>query len=339
MLSYLLNPIESNFRESAPTHLCKQGWAKLLRPTGTHGKGKVIYVSLEDHEHFGSFSWSINCKTGYANGMYGGKIWSGDKPKYLHRLVLINSGVLKDSDAKLTDHIDGNRLNNARWNLRAASFLENAHNIQKSGSLPYLGIAVVENGYAAQIRVDGKHLVVRPLKTVEAAAKTYDALARFYRGEYAKTNFPGDEAYDINEARKRFGRKNPNGFFGVTKLAETRYAARVRIDKKGVHLGTYRNAKDAGLAVDKKLIERDCMPLNFSEAECREAPTPKRIFQNPAASGYKGVLKQGNRYRAFIYQKSKDVGLGSFLTAEDAARAVDDARAKHGLPRVNFPSS
>lgn len=56
-------------------------------------------------------------------------------------------------------------------------------------------------------------------------------------------------------------------------------------------------------------------------------------------TGFKGVCKTGNRYRAQICVDSRQHYLGSFATAESAARAYDTAAVAHfgRFARPNFP--
>ena len=55
--------------------------------------------------------------------------------------------------------------------------------------------------------------------------------------------------------------------------------------------------------------------------------------------GFKGVTKRGKKWRAQMRLSGKRVWLGSFSTAEAAAKACDDAaRNHHGIfARLNFP--
>jgi hypothetical protein len=48
-----------------------------------------------------------------------------------------------------------------------------------------------------------------------------------------------------------------------------------------------------------------------------------------SASKYKGVTKRGNRWRAYITVAGRFLSLGSFATAEEAARAYDAAAVQH----------
>ena len=45
------------------------------------------------------------------------------------------------------------------------------------------------------------------------------------------------------------------------------------------------------------------------------------LQQSDNTAGYRGVRKHGGRYRAQVYRAGKQVHLGSFATAEEAALA------------------
>lgn len=86
-------------------------------------------------------------------------------------------------------------------------------------------------------------------------------------------------------------------------------------------------------------------PLLMSDAE-RTAfmtvpPTPILFHpeQPTGKSGYRGVRRHGRRYVARITWERKTHNLGTFPTAEEAARAYDaKARELHGTyALLNFP--
>ena len=101
----------------------------------------------------------------------------------MHRLLL---GLTK-GDGLQGDHIDGNGLDNQRFNLRVATVAQNHQNqALRIPSHGYLGITPVGNRWQAQIGV--RYLGLFP--TPEAAALAYDRAAIAAFGEFARPNFP-----------------------------------------------------------------------------------------------------------------------------------------------------
>lgn len=92
----------------------------------------------------------------------------------------------------VVDHINGNKLDNRRENLRVVTQTENNFNMRKS-SRNKSGFKGVywENQHkrwVAQMIDFGKRKVVGFFKTAEAAAEAYDAAARAARGDVIITN-------------------------------------------------------------------------------------------------------------------------------------------------------
>lgn len=128
------------------------------------------FVSKEDYEFLNKFKWSKS-NSGYAQGRVEGKSY------LLHRYVMIvslNNDI--DSHTKI-DHIDNNRLNNTRENLRIISNSDNSRNVkkQKNTSSIYMGVCFDKktNSWGAHIVKDKKQISVR-YKKEEHAAHQYN---------------------------------------------------------------------------------------------------------------------------------------------------------------------
>lgn len=92
----------------------------------------------------------------------------------------------------VVDHINGDRLDNRRCNLRIATTRENNRN-RKSERCGYLGVRERPGrGWFACI-YPGRGIRYSPLYATEAeAACGRDALTRHYYGEFGRLNFPGE---------------------------------------------------------------------------------------------------------------------------------------------------
>lgn len=107
------------------------------------------------------------------------------KKIYLHREVMQTP---KGFD---TDHINGNKLDNRRENLRISSRSENNMNQKKTrGVSKYKGVCwhKQRSKWKAEIKLNGikKHLGL--FTSEEAAAEAYDQAAKELFGNFAKTN-------------------------------------------------------------------------------------------------------------------------------------------------------
>lgn len=79
--------------------------------------GKCAFVDPEDFDYVNQWKWSCN-SSGYAWRREG----STAKPIYLHKVIN------KTPDDLFTDHINRNRLDNRRSNLRSVTWSENRIN-------------------------------------------------------------------------------------------------------------------------------------------------------------------------------------------------------------------
>lgn len=68
----------------------------------------------------------------------------------------------------------------------------------------------------------------------------------------------------------------------------------------------------------------DLNNIAFSHKSCNSAVSrTSHVISNK--TGFKGVVKRKDRFKSNIYVNGKTISLGSFDTAEDAAKAFDEA--------------
>lgn len=100
----------------------------------------------------------------------------------MHQVVMGKAPI-----GMVIDHINGNRLDNRRCNLRFCTQSENAANSWKIGDLPR-GVRRSHNRYCAFIRNNKKLEYLGSYSTPEEAARAHDRRAIEIHGECAMTN-------------------------------------------------------------------------------------------------------------------------------------------------------
>ena len=142
------------------------------------GDGEYTVVSPEDYDSLIAHDWYI-----HSNGYVRATI--NHEHVYLHRLIL------EIPIGHVTDHINGNKLDNRRVNLRSATHRQNAQNHKpKGGSSKYIGVRKTKEGkWNARIRNNGKEVYLGNFASETEAAWEHDRAAVEYHGEFARLNF------------------------------------------------------------------------------------------------------------------------------------------------------
>lgn len=132
--------------------------------------------------------------------------------------------------------------------------------------------------------------------------------------------------------------------FGKWRIIQGRYVGRsVKIPGTRKSNTVYLHHFLSGCPEDTDHIDRDTLNNRRKNLRCatRAQNTANSVRRRSNTSGFKGVgwHKRGGRWRAQIRIKGRQIHLGHFSTAEEAARAYDDAaRAEWGeFAYLNFP--
>ena len=136
--------------------------------------GKIAIIDDCDSDLM-SLNWRTNItkRTGNAYGVR--EIWnkSDRYTEHLHRVILERKLGRKLQKNEVTDHIDGNGLNNIRDNLRVCTQSQNMTNTQKrvDNTSGYTGVYYnkAKKGYDAYINKNGKRYRLGRFKTIEEA--------------------------------------------------------------------------------------------------------------------------------------------------------------------------
>lgn len=102
---------------------------------------------------------------------------------YLHKLVL------PTQEGYHTDHINGNKLDNRRANLRPATHNQNMCNLPPRNGRKYKGLTLSRGGkFVARVNLHGKKYYIGTFDTEQEAALAYNNKAKELQGEFAWLN-------------------------------------------------------------------------------------------------------------------------------------------------------
>lgn len=139
--------------------------------------GYEILVDDIDYEKCSKHSWCLT-RGGYLHSRIRCKY------TYLHRFIM------EPQQGLVVDHINGDKLDNRRSNLRVCTTRDNVRNQRKGkGKNRYKGVAASGNKWMARIKIDYKYIYLGLFTSPEEARDVYNAATLKYFGEYAKV-FP-----------------------------------------------------------------------------------------------------------------------------------------------------
>ncbi len=141
-------------------------------------RGSVALVDDEDFPYLSKWSWTFDeyaRRSGYANGQ--------KKTIRMHRVIM------NAKEGEVIDHIDGNKLNNQKKNLRFSTINGNCQNRKRiAGKMLPKGVTENKRGvsYMARIRVDRKLIYLGTFRDMDDAHNKYCEAAKIYFGENAR---------------------------------------------------------------------------------------------------------------------------------------------------------
>ena len=322
-------------------------------------QGQVAIIDAEDLEKISTHRWCAawcpnrKCYVAATNVYESGKRVG---LMYMHRLIM---------DAKkgeVVDHIDGNPLNNRKGNLRICTLKNNNTNHPKriDNTSGRKGVYKTNGKWEASIRINGKltHLgyfdsfdeavAVRTFyekqiygefvsdreKVVHSRPQKRNRLPEpFYSEEYGnvyrvpltKGKYAIIDTIDREKVSKYVWHvieKNNGMFYAQTD---------VTINNKNVSISLHRYITDAADAYVVDHINGD--GLDDRQSNLRVCTNKQNIrnskIRSDNSSGYKGVVKIRNKWRASITVDGKTIYLGLYDSPEEAHSSYCEAAERY----------
>jgi len=139
-------------------------------------KGKFAIVDDDMFEYLNQWKWHY-VNSGYAYHSFKELNW---KHIAMHRLIN------NTPEGFETDHINKNKLDNRKINLRTVTTSENQHNrsISKTSTSGVKGVSWHKRDryWQSLIRINGKRIYLGSFKNIEEANKIYQETERRYYG-------------------------------------------------------------------------------------------------------------------------------------------------------------
>ncbi len=145
--------------------------------------GESVLVDDRDYKFLSQWKWYMG-SGGYAQRTY--------TRNNRNHLVIMHRLILGNPDGSI-DHIDGDKNNNQRRNLRLATQSINSQNVKaRHNCTGFRGVRnVLETGkFVGQIGHNGRRYHLGTFISADEAARAYDQKARELYGKHAFVNFP-----------------------------------------------------------------------------------------------------------------------------------------------------
>ena len=182
--------------------------------------------------------------------------------------------LLGAQSGQTIDHIDGNRLNNTRANLRRVTPKQNQQNrkVTTQSASGYKGVTAAQGRWLARIYVDGRQIHLGYHDSAIDAATIYDHAARRFFGPYARVNLPQlhDMGFHLNrldqilagtqpKRKRQPGPQLPKARSAYTGVywERGRWRASIKHHGRKQHLGYYLDEVLAARAYDQAAVARN----------------------------------------------------------------------------------
>jgi hypothetical protein len=216
--------------------------------------GQDVLLDDEDYERLERFRYYKH-KKGYA--------YRFDESSGHRKAYYMHHDVVGNIKGMVVDHINGNKLDNRKENLRITTNAQNIHNTgnykKQNKTSPYKGVIWNKGAKAwqATMRINGEQRRLGWFETEEAAANAYNHHVKQLRDDLA---FINDVPYDPEWEKKRIpDRRNGTGkskYIGVSYRPKYNdWMVTISKNHKSMYLGTFKDEIEAAKVYNAKAIE------------------------------------------------------------------------------------
>jgi len=223
--------------------------------------GNIALIDDDDFEMVSKWKWQEN-QRGYAKGKV--RINDDWKTVSMHRFIM------KPPSDKVVDHINHNKLDNRKSNLRICTPQQNSANVPKlSKTKNYKGVRYKNGGYEASLVVKGEYKYIGSYSSEIAAANAYNYYAKQYNGEFAYLNNLHVNMGKDEFEQYRLEKKITSKFKGVGfNKQKQKWLVRLQYNRKSKFIGWFDSEIEGALAYDQYIIENNLnKQLNFAKGE------------------------------------------------------------------------
>ncbi|ARF11595.1 HNH endonuclease [Klosneuvirus KNV1] len=222
--------------------------------------GTIVLISPDDYELVNKCTWHKN-KGGYAQGDM------DNKTILMHRLIM------NFPKGKIVDHINRNKLDNRKENLRVVDRFINSRNRNVSKSKihsKYRGVFYHKknNKYAARIIYNNKRMFIGNFNNEYDAATSFDMYIIHNKIDEIELNFPEKRNDYINTQYISTNKQCSSKYIGVCfEKKKNKYFAKILHNKKQTCIKYSENEMDCAKAYDKYIVTNNIPSkrLNFPD--------------------------------------------------------------------------
>lgn len=227
--------------------------SKLIPLSGHHGQGHSAIVDDSDYDPLNNYTWHLG-NNGYIKTFIGGR--KNLQCLLMHRLIM------NPPDDHEVDHINGDKLDNRRENLRIVTRSQNARNLRrhKRFSSRFKGVSWNQSRqrWEAEITIEHRSIYLGSFASEIQAALAYNHAAIDHFGEFASLNIISADTTDDVRYRqgKSFATARTSQYRGVH-FCERRdkWTAELMVKGKRFRLGGFDTEIEAAKAYDAAALQ------------------------------------------------------------------------------------